>query len=189
MALSREVCTQRVVPLAVHLSLPAPDDPSAFDAHFACPIHFGAPRDAFEVSDAQLALPNRLGDASISHFFDTHLDHALTELPEDDGLTRRVRSEISHALSEGVPTLTQMAKLLGMSRRTLQRRLAEVGVAYQALVSEVRRTLAEQLLRSSDYALAEVAFLTGFSDQSTFSRAFKRWSGQTPRAYRLSTPR
>ena len=66
--------------------------------------------------------------------------------------------------------------------------LAEAGVAYQDLVFEARQDLAKRLLRASDYGLGEVAFLTGFADQSTFSRAFKRWCGETPRAYRLGAP-
>ena len=73
-----------------------------------------------------------------------------------------------------------------MSGRTLQRRLADRGATYQSLVDEARRQLAEKLLRDTGYSLAEVAYLTGFSEQSAFTRAFKRWAGQTPRSYRLS---
>ena len=76
-----------------------------------------------------------------------------------------------------------------MSPRTLQRRLGEEGLTYQHLIAESRQTLAERLLGESEYDLVEVAFLTGFSDQSTFSRAFKRWCGQTPGDYRLASRR
>jgi AraC-like DNA-binding protein len=72
-----------------------------------------------------------------------------------------------------------------MSSRTLQRRLAEQGHSYRTLVDASRRQLAKHLLRKSDFSLIEVAFMTGFADQSAFTRAFKRWSGHTPRAYRL----
>jgi len=191
-ALSREVGTEGFTPVAVHLSLPVPVDRSvrdAFEQVFGCPILFDTGRDALEVSQERLAQPNRLGDVSFSRFFDTHLDQALAELPEDDLLARRVRAEVAQALSEGVPTLAQMAKRLGMSRRTLQRRLADAGVAYQDLVTEARRDLVERLLRTTEYGLAEVAFLAGFSDQSTFSRAFKRWCNQTPRGYRQAHSR
>ena len=187
MALSREVCTRAFVPVAVHIARPAPPDRSSFDGHFRCPIRFEAEHDALEVTAEQLSHPNRLGDASISRFFDTHLDQALADLPAHGELIHRVRAAISPALSEGVPTLPRMARQLGMSRRTLQRRLAEAGISYQALVADVRQSLAQQLLRGSACSLVEVAFLTGFSDQSTFSRAFKRWSGHTPQAYRRLT--
>jgi AraC-like DNA-binding protein len=87
-----------------------------------------------------------------------------------------------------VPTLAEIAGCMGMSSRTLQRRLSAEGLAYQDLVSSARKSLSEQLLRRTDYALAEIAFLTGFSDQSTFTRAFKRWHQQTPANYRRGTP-
>ncbi len=74
-----------------------------------------------------------------------------------------------------------------MSGRTLQRRLADRGYSYQALVDEVRRRLAERLLQATESSLAEVAFMTGFSEQSSFTRAFKRWAGQTPRSYRIAS--
>ena len=73
-----------------------------------------------------------------------------------------------------------------MSGRTLQRRLSEQGYSFQNLVDESRRQLAEQLLQQTDYSLAEVSFMTGFSEQSAFTRAFKRWAGQTPRSFRLN---
>jgi AraC-like DNA-binding protein len=183
-ALSREV-SPAFSAVGAHFTADAPEDPSAFAAHFDCPLHFGAPFDALEVHHEQLQQPNRVGDAAISRFFDAHLDGALAELPEDGGLARRVGAEIAQALSEGVPSLQRVAARLGMSGRTLQRRLGASGVGYKDLVAHTRRELAERLLRRSDYGLAEVAFLTGFSDQSTFTRAFKRWSGQTPREYRL----
>ena len=185
-SLSREVSQRDFEARRVCFVHAAPDERSAFEAYFRCPVEFGAAYDALEVSNEVLRGPNRLGDASISRFFDGHLDEALTELPQGSALERRVRVELAQALSEGVPTLAQMARRLKMSGRTLQRRLAEDGLAYKALLEGERRELAGRLLRGSDYSLAEVAFLTGFSDQSTFSRAFKRWTGQTPRSYRRS---
>jgi len=134
-----------------------------------------------------LEAPNRLGDASVAEFFDSHLDKELEELDYDDGLPTRVRRQIARSLSQGVPTMSDVASRFGMSGRTLQRRLADDGHSFQDLVDSARRELAERLLRLSDYSLAEVAFLTGFSEQSAFTRAFKRWAGQTPRSYRLGT--
>ncbi|MEM9294054.1 MAG: AraC family transcriptional regulator ligand-binding domain-containing protein [Acidobacteriota bacterium] len=183
-ALSREVGQQGFAPLAVHISHSTPEDVSAFEAHFRCPLCFDARRDALEVSREQLRQPNRLGDTSISRFFDTHLEDALAHLPGDQDLGRRVRAEIAQALSEGVPRLPRLAARLGMSARTLQRRLGEASLSYRDLVDQARRELADHLLRKTDYGLAEIAFLTGFSEQSAFNRAFKRWAGKPPRAYR-----
>ncbi|QEY32715.1 AraC family transcriptional regulator [Synechococcus sp. RSCCF101] len=185
-ALSREVADEAFAPLAVHLSQEAPEDSEPFHAHFACPIQYDAGRDALVVSSRQLERANRLGDAAICRFFDGHLDGALQALPDASELIQRLREAISRALSGGPPRLTEIARGLTMSPRTLQRRLAEADVLFQALVSEVQQGLARELLAASECSLAEVAFLTGFGDQSSFGRAFRRWTGQTPRAYRLS---
>ena len=184
-ALCREVRHRAFAPAAIHFTHPAPPDISAYEEHFRCPIHFNAERDGLEISTEHLHAPNRLGDAKISEFFDTHLEKELAARVNDGGLAERVRIHVSQALSEGAPSLAHIASRLGMSGRTLSRRLADRGLSYQALVDEARRRLAERLLEQSEYSLAEVSFLTGFSEQSAFTRAFKRWSGQTPRSFRL----
>ena len=141
--------------------------------------------DALLVSTAQMLRPNRLGDRSISKFFDTHLDEELSKFDDNASLERRVRMQVSQSLSPGVPTVSNIAGYFGMSGRTLQRRLSDRGYSFQTLVDESRRELAERLLKETEYPLAEVAFLTGFSEQSAFNRAFKRWAGQTPRSFRI----
>ena len=182
--ISREVSQKPFSPLAVHFKHPAPGDLSAHERYFGCAVHYSSDRDALEVSEEQLATPNRLGDPGLSDFFDTHLKQDLAQLSDDESLEQRVRIQISQALSDGTPGVAEVAERLGMSGRTLQRRLADQDCAFHGLVDETRRELAERLLRRTDYALAEVAFLTGFSEQSTFTRAFKRWSGRTPAHYR-----
>lgn len=182
--ISREVSQQSFTPTAVHFMHARPKDDTEQRALFRCPIHYGSDRDALEVSIEVLHRPNQLGDAGIAAFFDAHLVRELDEIDDPAALERRVLDQIGEALSEGVPPLAYVAGQLGMSSRTLQRRLAEAGLAYQDLVSDARKRLAEQILSKTDYALAEVAFLTGFSDQSTFTRAFKRWHGTTPASFR-----
>lgn len=187
-AISDEVSTARFQALAVYFRHPAPGDARAHERHFGCPVHFGAHMDAILVSRELLRTPNRLGDAGISRFFDSHLEQALSKFDDDAALERRVRIEVARALSGGLPKLSEVAGRLGMSGRTLQRRLAESGYSFQTLVDESRRTVAERLLRETSYPLAEIAFLTGFSEQSAFNRAFRRWSGQTPGACRRAGP-
>ena len=80
--------------------------------------------------------------------------------------------------------MANVARSLGLSVRSFHRRLSEHGVSFQTITEETRRELAEGLLREEAHSLAEVAFLTGFSEQSSFSRAFKRWVGMTPASYR-----
>lgn len=182
--ISREVSKEQFSPEAVYFRHSAPDDLSAHESYFRCPIHYDADRDAIEVSKDHLLAPNKLGDPSISAFFESHMEREIAELPETQELDGRVRSLVSRTLSEGVPNVADVAARLGLSARTLQRRLAVQGHAFQDLVDEARQDLAVRLLRRTDYALAEVAFLTGFAEQSAFTRAFKRWRGETPANFR-----
>ena len=187
-SISRQASSGDFAPIGVYLKHPAPEGLAEHEAYFGCPMHFASDRDALHVSSAVLQTPNKLGDESISSFFDSHLEAELSQLEDDSALDRRVQIRISRSLSEGVPPISDVARHFGMSGRTLQRRLADRGYSYQALVDEARRRLAERLLGQTDYSLAEVAFMTGFSEQSSFTRAFKRWAGQTPRSYRLASP-
>ncbi len=186
-SISRQASSQAFTPAAVYLKHPAPDSVTEHEAYFGCSIHFESERDALFVSQESLQTPNKLGDDSISKFFDSHLETEVSKLEDDNALERRVQIRIAEALSEGVPPISDVARHFAMSGRTLQRRLSDRGTSFQALVDESRRRLAERLLSRTDYVLAEVAFMTGFSEQSAFTRAFKRWEGQTPRSYRLES--
>ncbi len=187
-SLSTEVSQQPLVPKAVHLMARRPDDDGAYRRHFGCPVHFEAARDALEIDLPTARRPNRLADHGIARFFEDHLDRQLAALPQTQSLAQRVLAQIGPALSAGAPSLAQTAAALGLSSRTLQRRLLDAELSYQDLVAEARRTMSADLLRSTEYSLAEIAFLTGFSDQSTFSRAFKRWHGCAPAAFRRGGP-
>lgn len=187
MAISREVASSPFTPDEVHLRHPAPAHTSGHEAYFGCPVHFDAERDALRVSARTLATANRVGDASIARYFDTVLDGEVSRLDDTVPLQRRVLDRLATSLSEGVPTLSDVGRDLGMSGRTLQRHLAREGASYQTLVDDARRRLALRLLEGSDdVSLSEVAYMTGFSDQSAFTRAFRRWTGVTPGAYRTT---
>lgn len=183
--ISREVTSASFQPLAVYFKHAARGDTAVYEAHFGCPVVFDSPRDALLISEDTLDAPNRLGDETVAGFFDRHLEQELASIANDGGLEQRVRRAVAGVLSEGVPTLSSIASQLGIGTRTLQRRLSESGHSFQSVVDMARRDLARRLLRETDYSLGEIAFLTGFSEQSAFTRAFKRWAGQTPRSYRL----
>lgn len=186
-SISRQVSTREFRPLEVHFKHPAPRDPEGHAAYFRCPVRFESDRDALLVPTDILQAPNKLGDEGLSTFFEAHLEAEAGKLTGPESLDRQVLKQITRALTEGVPRVSDVSGQLHMSARTLQRKLAEGGHSYQALVDEARRRLAARLLRETDYSLSEVAFMTGFSDQSAFTRAFRRWEGRTPRSYRLRT--
>jgi AraC-like DNA-binding protein len=183
-ALARQVSPQPVIPVEVLVGHPAPKSLAAHAEWFGCPVRFEAGLDAIVLSPETLAQPNILGDEGISRYLIGHLDAALAEIADDPPLVDRARDAIAQALSEGSPKMADIARGLGLSARTFHRRLAEQGRRFQTLTEETRRDLAEGLLRDDGHSLAEIAFLTGFSEQSAFTRAFRRWVGTTPASYR-----
>ncbi|NDP38430.1 MAG: AraC family transcriptional regulator [Rhodoferax sp.] len=106
--------------------------------------------------------------------------------PQDVGIVAQVRQSISGRLGSGPVKLASVASDLHLSTRTLQRRLADVGVAYQTLLDSSRHELARHYLGNSAMPVAEVAYLLGFQDTPAFHHAFKGWQGQGPGQYRVS---
>lgn len=159
-------------------------DPHRYAAMFDCPVRFNAARDAIALAPAMLDRPNRLGDAAVSDFLTAHLETEIGPLEGDPSLRAELLRRLTPALSNGVPQAAGIAADMGMSERTLYRRLAEEGRTFRDVVVEAQSSLAQDLLRDSDSSIAEIAFLTGFSEQSTFSRAFKRWTGEAPARFR-----
>ena len=183
-SLSRQVCPRPFAPLEVFFKHPSPKVTEHHQAYFGCPVQFGAENDAMLLSPQSLAEPNILGDAGITQFLVAHLDHELSEFEHTPSLQAQTKDEIARALSEGLPKMADIARRLGMSVRSFHRRLAEQGLSFQTLTEETRREIALSMLKNEGYALSEIAFLTGFSEQSAFTRAFKRWMGVTPASYR-----
>jgi AraC-like DNA-binding protein len=95
-----------------------------------------------------------------------------------------VENLIKDALPSGIPGIDQIGQLMGMSKRTLTRRLSENGLTYRDLIKKTQEEVSKDLLKNSDESIAEIAFETGFSEQSAFSRAFKNWTGFSPADFR-----
>lgn len=99
-------------------------------------------------------------------------------------IVMQVKAQLTDNLSSGNMTETHLAELLNMSQRSLQRRLEEKKQNYKALLEETRYELAVQYVNNSRLSFNEITYLLGFSEASNFSRAFKRWTGKSPRQYR-----
>ncbi|GAB5377669.1 MAG: AraC family transcriptional regulator [Acuticoccus sp.] len=183
-SIARQVCPVPLAPLEVTVRHAAPHSTAAHERWFGCPVRFGSELDAILYADETLAQPNILGDEGISRYLISHLDAELSEIAEEPPLVALTKAAIAQALSEGIPKMAEIARGLGLSARTFHRRLSEHGMSFQSVTEETRRDLAEGLLRDEHHSLVEIAFLTGFSEQSAFNRAFKRWVGTTPATYR-----
>lgn len=185
-ALCRQVCPVPFAPLDVFFKHSAPKRTKFHKEWFGCPVTFNAEVDALLIADEAMQRPNILGDKGISQYLAAHLDAELASIKAVPSIVRKAKDAIAQSLSEGAPKVADIAKGLGLSARSFHRRLSEHGMNFQTLTEETRRELAEGLLKDERHSLSEVAFLTGFSEQSSFTRAFKRWLGTTPASYRKS---
>ncbi len=181
-----QVAAKKVTPAMVTFQHTPPHDAHVFEGFFGCEVQFGAGDDGLLFSPATLAIENTLGDQALSEFLTKHLDAELEQIKAEPSLVRTTKEEIARVLSEGLPKMADVARELGFSVRSFHRRLADHGVNFQTLAEETRRDIALSMLRDDGCPLAEVAFLTGFSEQSAFNRAFKRWTNETPASYRKS---
>jgi AraC-like DNA-binding protein len=135
---------------------------------------------------ALLATPVKQPDKMLLHLLSKQADQALAALPQDGDWTKKVRQEIVRLCHEDTPTLAKVASNLFVTPRTLQRHLADEGLRFQPLLDETRLRLAEQYLNEGQLQLTDIAELLGYSDQSALTRAFKRWTGNTPKEIRKS---
>ncbi|TLP46074.1 AraC family transcriptional regulator [Cohaesibacter sp. CAU 1516] len=162
-------------------------DPQRYADYFKCPVIFEAEQNSIAMHPTMLDLPNRVGDKAVFDFMVGHLETEIESLADTSATRNELLHRLTANLSSGVPHAAAMARDMGMSERTLYRRLSEEGMTYRDVVEQAQSALARELLRESKASIAEIAFLTGFSEQSTFSRAFKRWEGQAPARYRQAT--
>ena len=187
---SARLLTQlRITPRAVRFTHQAPKDVAAHTAFFGVDVVFGAPENALELRAEDLALPLPRADAQLGAFLREAANKALAQRDgAPESLLDRARAIIAEELARGVPSIDVVARKLATSSRTLRRRLEESGTSFRELLDATRAELARSYVRDRKMPLAEVAFMLGFSEPSTFHRAFKRWTSMTPAAWRATRP-
>ncbi len=144
------------------------------------PVTFGHACSEIELEPAVLRLPIRDEDPAMSRLMERYAEEWLARLGGQASLVEQIRRHIYTELGNGVPSAEAIARPLGLSERSLSRRLRAEGLSYLEIVDSVRRELALVYLRNRSLKMAEVAFLLGFSELSAFYRAFRRWTGMTP---------
>jgi AraC-like DNA-binding protein len=171
-------------PVEVHFLHPEPASIAEHQRVFGAPVSFGCPAAALVIDRELLDRQVPAADPRLYGILRRYLDRVLEEMPSEDDLLAAARRSIGELMRDGDPTLARVAKNLAMSPRTLERRLNERGVSFKALMADTRRRFAINYLRDRGNTLTGIAFLLGYSEVSAFNRAFKRWTGQTPMAFR-----
>jgi AraC-like DNA-binding protein len=169
---------------AVHFAHPRPPDISEHERVFGKALVFGASVDALLLDAADLERPLLTADPALREVLERYAALEVSKLAVPDRFLTDVRECVARSLSGGEPTLESTAAAMKISTRTLQRRLQEFATSHQEVIDDVRKQLALGQLAREGMAISEVAYLLGFSDVSTFHRAFKRWTGSTPGEFR-----
>lgn len=181
---ARQLINVPAAPLRVCFRHQRPEQTARYEEYFGCPVEFSASFDGLEVSQSLLALPLRDADPGLSVLMEREASQLMADYDSGTNLIAAVRREIYRLLAEGEPTLELVAARMQMAERTLQGRLRKQGQGFQEVLDGLRRTLAELYLQDQKLSLTDIGLLLGFAEQSSFTRAFRRWFSLSPAQYR-----
>ncbi len=172
-------------PVQLNLKHGKPDCAGDYYGYFRCPVEFDANQDSLVLSlatvDKRLSSSNPL----LAQIHDQLMVKYLAKLNSDD-IVQQVKATIIELLPNGTISDEKVAKELYTSNRTLQRKLEVKGTTFKEILTEVRKEMAIKYIHDNQLTLTELSFQLGFSEMSAFSRAFKHWTGQSPREFRQS---
>jgi AraC-like DNA-binding protein len=180
----RELTHQPVAPLSVSFQHPRPFAIECLSHFFGCPLHFRAPQAEIVLPASILEFPIQQADLELATTVSAYADEQLAKLPQASDLLTRVRFCITEGLCGQQASVEDVSSAIGMSARTLQRKLRERGTSFEEQLDEVRRYLAVRYLLDTAVPMADIAARLGYSEAGALHRAFKRWTGQTPQQYR-----
>lgn len=179
-----EVTGKEIHPVNVQFKHSSKATADFFD-YFQCPVYFDQNVNALQFETSDIDIPTIKADRSIQQFLIERMNEEKKGIHVNaDHLLKEIHQLIEEALPGGIPSVVEIAEHLGMSTRTLRRRLSEKELTFRDLVQKIQHKISIDLIRNSSQPMAEIAFQTGFSEQSAFNRAFKRWTGQSPVSYR-----
>jgi len=175
-------------PLRIEFRRARPSRIEDFQRLLRAPLQFGAARTRLEFDREAIERPLDGGNPELARHHDAIALQYLSQI-ERDNIQWRVREVLTQRLAHGEPSQEDVAELLNMSARTLQRKLGEVGITYKEILDQTRRVLALAYLSAPRHTVSDVTYLLGFSAGSSFTRAFRRWTGQSPSDWRAGAGR
>jgi AraC-like DNA-binding protein len=177
----------QLAPLEVHFMHPRPADVSRHAALFRCPVHFDAEATQTVMSAEFLEMRMASAEPALSALLERQADEMMERLPRDGAVASRVRLLLGGDVPLRAATAERIAQRLGMSVRTLARRLDDEATSYRELLDEARKKLALQELERGRRSIVEIADRLGFASSQSFQRAFKRWTGRAAGRHRKQT--
>lgn len=158
--------------------------PKAYEALFGCPVYFQQPTNGLVLAEADLALASSVISAKLFPILEGQIRDLIAKKQTVRGTAERVADLLSPAVLQRGASAASIAQALSLSESTLHRRLRAEGTSFQAVLDQRRLALARRLLDDRRMTIADIAVFLGFSENAAFTRAFKRWTGVSPRAHR-----
>lgn len=180
----RFVVGRRISPALVEMKHPRDSELEEFKRYFGGSIAFGASRYAVTLQRSLLATPCRSADPRLFRIVKAYCDELLGRSRATADFKEEVENLVGSLLPTGTATAAHVASTLGMSERTLSRRLGEERITFREIVEQQRQRLAFRYLNDPAIRPTQIAYLLGYSEPSAFSHAFRRWTGQSPARYR-----
>ena len=177
----RTATKENITPVEIRMQEPVPGE--AFSEFAGCEVKKGA-ENSILYSDEDLLRPFISYNESMWEFFEPELQKRLAEMDRDDSFAAKVRSALTELLPGGAGTADDVAVKLGVSKRTLQRKLTEENTSFQKQLNGVRELLAKHYLRNTDMSSDDIAFLLGYQEINSFLRAFSVWTGMSITEFR-----
>lgn len=181
--LGRRGTATPLAPLKVELARPE-GSRAVYESYFGCPVRFRAKQDRLTFGRKDVDKPFENYNKELLDVLTPELDRRLDQEMHAGSVAEQIKWVLRRRLTAGRPDIRSVATELATSARSLQRRLTDEGLSFQALLSETRHQLALEYLGDPRLAIMEVAFMLGYEDQNSFFRAFRQWEGQTPSAWR-----
>jgi AraC-like DNA-binding protein len=173
-------------PLEVTFIYPEPSSKSEYERIFRCPVLFSQKDNSFTINMHVVNTPILMANPGLLEYFEKYAQDFLAEMDRNDEHTRAVTKIILSRLDDEALSINKVAKEMAVSVRTLQKRLENEGVVFSDLHKNIRQLLAQKYL-CENYTVEQITYLLGFSEPSVFRKAFKKWSGVTPREYRQNS--
>ncbi|ACY18494.1 transcriptional regulator, Fis family [Haliangium ochraceum DSM 14365] len=173
------------VPLRVGLGISKPNDSRRYEQLFRCPVVFDQPFNFVEFDAERAEMPMQHSQPELAEYF-TSMAHEHQRKRPPSVFRRSLSEALQAALNAGDPRVSEVARRLGMSARTLQRRLTEHGLNFQQMLDETRNSEALHLLHGTELSISEISARLGYADTKSFRRAFRRWTGAAPSSARAA---
>ena len=186
----RQVTDTRLAPRSLRIRHRRDETPAEMRSFFGCDVEFGADSDEVIVPAPVASLPIVGTDNYLNDLLLRYAEEALADRPQ---VRASLRSAVERVLPQLLPhakaSASNVAQKLAISTRTLSRKLRDENVAFAEILEETRAAFAKRYLAERDLPVSEIAWLLGYGEVSSFTHAFKRWTGMTPRQFRLAPRR